>query len=121
MVKLVPLALAAILASTGLASAQYSGGGYDRGDRYERGGGYGGGGPRGGGAVVIEEDDRRGERSGRDWDRGRDYGQGWETVIIRTLAPQYRFVEERGRRCRIVITQRQRANGAIVRTERREC
>ncbi len=121
MMKLVPLALAAILASTGLASAQYSGGGYDRGDRYERGSSSYGGGYRGGGAVEIEEDDRRGGRGGRDWDRGRDYGQGRETVIIRTLAPQYRFVEERGRRCRIVITRKQRANGTIVRTERREC
>ncbi len=124
MLKLVPLALAAILASSGLASAQYGGGGYDRGDRYEGGGGYGGGyggGGRGGGAVEIEEDDRRGGGGGRDWDRGRDYGRGRETVIIRTLAPQYRFVEERGRRCRIVITRKQRANGTIVRTERREC
>ncbi len=102
-----------------------------------------------GGAVEIEEDDnRRGrgggregiavgeprpDRGGRDWDRGRDYGQGrdWdrgrdfrrsrETVILRTLPPRYRFVEERGRRCRVVITQRQRPNGTIVSTERREC
>ncbi len=115
MMKLVPLALAAILASAGFASAQYGGGGYDRGDRYERGGSY-----RGGGAIEIEED-RRGGRRGRDWDRGRDYGRGRETVIIRTLAPQYRFVEERGRRCRIVITRKQRANGTIVTTERRKC
>lgn len=103
MMKLVPLALAAILASTGLASAQY------------------GGGSRGGGAVEVKEYDRRGGRGDRDWGRGRGYGRGRETVIIRTLAPQYRFVEERGRRCRIVITRKQRANGTIVRTERREC
>lgn len=124
MMKLAPLALAAILASTALASAQYSGGGgsgYGGGPRDGGAGtGYGGGG-RSGGAVVIEEDDRRDRRGGRDWDRGRDYGQGRETVIIRTLAPEYRFVEERGRRCRIVITRKQRANGTIVRTERREC
>jgi hypothetical protein len=42
-------------------------------------------------------------------------------VILRTLPPRYRFVEERGRRCRVVITQRQRPNGTIVSTERREC
>ena len=115
MKKYVSLAVFALLASSGIAMAQ----------------GFGGG--RGG--VTIEEDDDRGgrgrdgiavgeprpDRGGRDWDRGRDYGQGRETVIIRTLAPQYRFVEERGRRCRIVITRRQRANGTIVRTERREC
>jgi hypothetical protein len=42
-------------------------------------------------------------------------------VIIRTLSPQYRYFVEGGRRCRIIITRKQRANGTIVRTERREC
>src|SRR3990170_3208480 len=102
MKKYLFLATLALMASTGFAMAQ----GY--------GGGYGGGSSRGGGAVEIEENDYRGGRGGRDWDQGRDYGQGRETVIIRTLAPQYRFIEERGRRCRIVITRKQRANGTIV-------
>ena len=113
MKKYVSLAVFALLASSGIAMAQRFGGG------------------RGG--VTIEEDDDRGgrgrdgiavgeprpDRGGRDRDRGRDSGR--ETIIIRTLPPLYRFVEERGRRCRIVITRRQRANGTIVRTERREC
>jgi hypothetical protein len=115
MKKYVSLAVLALMASSGLAMAQ----------------GFGG---RGGGVEIEEDDDRGGrggragrdgiavgeprpDRGGRDWDRGR----GRETVIIRTLPLQYRFVEERGRRCRIVITRRQRANGTIVSTERREC
>ena len=74
------------------------------------------------GDVRDERRDVREERQElRDARDRRDWGRGRETVIIRTLAPEYRFVEERGRRCRIVITRKQRANGTIVRTERREC
>ena len=117
MKKYVSLAILALMASSGLAMAQ----------------GFGG---RGGGVEIEEDDDRGGrggragrdgiavgeprpDRGGRDRDRGRDSGR--EIIIIRTLPPLYRFVEERGRRCRIVITRRQRANGTIVSTERREC
>src|SRR5215213_117244 len=109
MKKYVSLAVFALLASSGIAMAQGFGGGR-------------------GGATIEEDEDRGGrgrdgiavgeprpDRGGRDRDRGRDSGR--ETIIIRTLPPLYRFVEERGRRCRIVITRRQRANGTIVRTE----
>ena len=144
MKKYLSLAIVALVASSGFAMAQGFGGGGGGGGRGsgaveieedDNRGGRGGRGAGRGGAVEVEEDDNRGgrgrgggrdgiavgeprpDRGGRDWDRGR----GRETVIIRTLPLQYRFVEERGRRCRIVITRKQRANGTIVRTERREC
>ena len=94
MMKLVPLALAAILASTGMASAQYRD--YDRSDRYERGGSsYGGGGY--GGSY------RGGDR---DYDRGREYDRGssW-----------------RGPRCRTIVTKKIRPNGRTIIERRREC
>ncbi len=140
MKKYVSLAIVALMASSGFAMAQGFGGGGRGGGavEIEEDDNRGGRGGRGG-AIEIEEEDNRGgrggrggrdgiavgeprpDRGGRDWDRGRDYGRSRETVIIRTLAPQYRFVEERGRRCRIVITRKQRPNGTIVSTERREC
>jgi hypothetical protein len=116
MKKYVSLAVLALLASSGIAVAQGFGGGRggvtieEDDDRSGRGG-------RGRDGIAVGEP--RPDRGGRDRDRGRDSGR--ETIIIRTLPPLYRFVEERGRRCRIVITRRQRANGTIVRTERREC
>ena len=143
MKKYVSIAIVALMASSGLAMAQGFGGGGGRGggaieieqDDVRDGRDRGRNRDRGGAVEIEEDDNRRGrvgregiavgeprpDRGGRDWDRGRDYGRSRETVIFRTLPPRYRFVEQQGRRCRIVITQRQRPNGTIVSTERREC
>lgn len=48
------------------------------------------------------------------------YGVGPD-VYIRTLPVQYRTVVYGGRRCRVTITRRVRANGRIVTTETRKC
>jgi len=96
MKKVISLAFAALVTTTGLASAQFDRGFDRRDDRFDR--------------RDDRRDDRFDRRDDRRWRRGPGYGYGIGIPVIPVVP-----------RCRVVETQRYTPSGRIIIDRRRVC